>query len=133
MNCSFSFPMLSHSQIRCVVIRGGGGGGGNVDVWRYVFYHHNMDPTSIIVGSSTHNERIERLWCDVFRCVGQLFYSLLSSLEEECLLDPLNTFFHKSRMGILLAYALMMHIIHQFNTKENKSRQPIFRPIALCN
>lgn len=49
-----------------------------------------MDPSCIIVGSSTHNERIERLWSDVFRCVGQIFYTMLYSLEEEAVLDPLN-------------------------------------------
>ena len=64
-------------------------GGENVDVWQYMLYCHSMDPSCIIVGPSTH-ERIERLWYDVFRCVGQIFYSLLYSLEEECLLDPLN-------------------------------------------
>ena len=65
-------------------------GGENVDVWRYVLHYHNMDPTCIIVGSSTHNERIERLWGDVFRCVGQIFYTMLYSLEEEGFLYPLN-------------------------------------------
>lgn len=49
-----------------------------------------MNPTSVIAGPSTHNERIERFWYDVFRCVGQIFYSLLYSLEEEGVLDPLN-------------------------------------------
>lgn len=65
-------------------------GGENCDVWRYSLYHHNMDPSSVIVGSSTHNERIERLWRDVFRCVGQIFHGVLYSLEDEGLLDPLN-------------------------------------------
>lgn len=65
-------------------------GGENVDVWMYTLYYHNMDPSSVIVGSSTHNQRIERLWCDVFRSVGQTFYELLYSLEDEDVLDPLN-------------------------------------------
>ena len=65
-------------------------GGENVDVWRYTMYHHNMDSSSVITGSSTHNQRIERLWCDVFRSVGQNFYELLYSLEDEGVLDPLN-------------------------------------------
>ena len=29
---------------------------------------------SYVAGSSTRNERIERLWCDVFRCVTAMFY-----------------------------------------------------------
>ena len=65
-------------------------GGENTAVWRYMLHYHHMDPTCIIAGPSTHNERIERLWYDVFRCVGQIFYSMLYSLEEEELLDPLN-------------------------------------------
>ena len=36
-------------------------GGENIDVWRYMLSTHNNDPTCIITGSSTHNERIERL------------------------------------------------------------------------
>ena len=42
----------------------------------------------VITGSSTHNERIERLWRDVFRCVER-FYDIFYSLEEAAL-DPLN-------------------------------------------
>ena len=60
------------------------------DIWRFMVYHRNMEPSCIITGSSTHNERIERLWCDVFRCVGQIFYSLLYGLEDDGFLDPLN-------------------------------------------
>ena len=40
----------------------------------------------------------------------------------------INQFFHKSRMGILLAYALMMAIICQFNSQE-KSDKPIHKKI----
>lgn len=66
-------------------------GGENTDIWRYMLYHHrNMEPSCIITGSSTHNQRIERLWSDVFRCVGQIFYNLLYGLEDDGFLDPLN-------------------------------------------
>ena len=65
-------------------------GGENTDVWRYMLHYNNMEPSCIITGSSTHNERIERMWCDVFRCVGQIFYSLLYQLEDDGFLDPLN-------------------------------------------
>lgn len=65
-------------------------GGENTDVWRYMLHYNDMDSSCVITGSSTHNERIERLWCDVFRCVGQIFYDLLYRLEDDELLDPLN-------------------------------------------
>lgn len=42
-----------------------------------------------------------------------------------------NTFFHKSRIGVLLAYAMMMTIISHFNNKDTQSRKAVFRPIRL--
>lgn len=65
-------------------------GGENTDVWRYMLHYNNMDSSCVVTGSSTHNERIERLWCDVFRCVGQIFYDLLYGLEDDEFLEPLN-------------------------------------------
>ena len=64
-------------------------GGENLEVWRYMIEHHRSD-RAVVVGSSTHNERIERLWRDVFRCVGTVFYSTFRRLEEEQQLNPLN-------------------------------------------
>ncbi len=59
-------------------------GGENVAVWRYMISQYSGDESVVITGSSTHNERIERLWRG---CVSKLFYD---SLEEDHLLDPLN-------------------------------------------
>lgn len=64
-------------------------GGENVQVWRYMVEQHNSR-NAVLVGSSTHNQRIERLWRDVFRCVGIVFYDLFTELEAEGCLDPLN-------------------------------------------
>lgn len=58
-------------------------------MWRFMIVQHN-DKRAVITGSSTHNERIERLWRDVFRCVGKLFYKLFFRLEDEAALDSLN-------------------------------------------
>lgn len=66
-------------------------GGENVDVWWFMLHYKDMEPSCVIItGSSTHNERIERLWSDVFRCVGHIFYSLLYNLESDGVLNPLN-------------------------------------------
>ena len=46
-------------------------GGENVDVWRYMIAQHENDHV-VITGSYTRNERIERLWWDVFRHVGKI-------------------------------------------------------------
>ena len=64
-------------------------GGENVDVWHFI-YHTHGNASAIIAGSSTHNERIERLWRDVYRCVSSNYYELFYELEEQQLLDPLN-------------------------------------------
>ena len=45
--------------------------------------HHRREHSCVVT-------RIERLWRDVFRCVGQIFYNLLYHLEDEGVLDPLN-------------------------------------------
>ena len=50
-------------------------GGENVDVWRYMIAAH-YDDRVVIIGSSTQNVRIERLWSEVFRCVGKPFYEV---------------------------------------------------------
>lgn len=65
-------------------------GGENIDVWRYMLFYYNEDASHVITGSSTHNERIERLWRDVYRCVSHMFYESLVRLEEAGILDPLN-------------------------------------------
>ena len=45
---------------------------------------------SYIAGSSTTNQRIERLWRDVFRCVCQFFYYTFYAMEQTAILDIEN-------------------------------------------
>jgi uncharacterized protein YneF (UPF0154 family) len=65
-------------------------GGENVDVWRYMLSSHSFDYSCIITGSSVHNERIERLWRDVNRCVASVFAENFQSFEDNGVLDPNN-------------------------------------------
>ena len=65
-------------------------GGENVSIWRYMISSHNNDYSSVLTGSSVHNERVERLWRDVHRCVAIMYADIFRSLESELLLDPLN-------------------------------------------
>ena len=64
-------------------------GGENVQVWQYMLEQHNSE-SAVLVGSSTHNERIKRLWRDVHRCVAVLFADLFREMEAEGILSCLN-------------------------------------------
>ena len=64
-------------------------GGKNVDVWRYMIEQHS-NADSVITGASTHNQRIERLWRDVYRCESVLYRNTFIELEDSTKLDPLN-------------------------------------------
>ena len=64
-------------------------GGENIEVWRMMMNEHSTH-TCVITGSSTHNERIERLWRDVHRSVIVTFSDTFRQLEADEQFDHLN-------------------------------------------
>ena len=53
-------------------------------------YDQQLSESAVLVGSSTHNERIEHLWRNVQRCVSVLFADLFREMESDAILNCLN-------------------------------------------
>ena len=65
-------------------------GGENIDVARFMLILRGLRRGSHITGQSTRNQRIERLWRDVFENCLHVFYSLFYVLEDNGILDADN-------------------------------------------
>ena len=62
----------------------------NVLVARHMLETRGVSSKPVITGKSVHNQRIERLWVDVFIYVTQQFWNTFHFIEAEHELDPDN-------------------------------------------
>ena len=79
---------------------------------------------SYIAGSSTRNQRIERLWRDLFRCVAAKFYYMFYGLEQTSILDLENPVFtlhyvFLPRFNIALNEFMEAYNNHRLSTEDN--------------
>ena len=60
----------------------------NVSVANFMIEHRGAGRGSMHTGKSTHNQRIERIWRDVFEGVLALYYKISTFMEENAIPDP---------------------------------------------
>lgn len=63
----------------------------NVDIARWMFTVKGCGRGSFISGKSVHNQRIDRLWKDVWMYVSSVYYDVLHGLEDSGSLHPSNS------------------------------------------
>ena len=105
-------------------------GGENVDVARYMLTHpeRGLGRGSFIAASSVHNQRIERLWVDVYLGVTQIYQALFISLEQSDQLDLADAldlyslhFVFLPRINVHLEKFISAWNEHPLSSEHNKS------------
>lgn len=108
-------------------------GGENVLIWRDMSEFWGDEARSVIVGSSVHNQRIERHNRAVNEQVVAIFKAEFYELEREGILDPLNStdlfclhYVYLPRIQRTLSEFVAAHNSHRVSTEENRTPVQMF-------
>lgn len=115
------------SRVRC------DHGGENNDICLMMNVLRGYDRGSALRGRSTHNQRIERLWGDVWRGMTNVYYSIFSFLEAERIIDLNNEmhlwalhFIYLPRINRDLGLFCSQWNHHGLRTERNQSPLQLF-------
>ena len=108
-------------------------GGENVDIWRDMVNTYGEESRSVVVGSSVHNQRIERHNRAVNEQVISVFKLQFYELESQGILDPSNStdlyclhFIFLPRLNRSISEFIAAHNHHVVSTEENRSPLQLF-------
>nr|XP_055035227.1 uncharacterized protein LOC129423108 [Misgurnus anguillicaudatus] len=121
------------SRVRCDQ------GGENNGVCIFMEVFRGSARGSALRGRSTHNQRIERLWGDVWRGVVNVYYSLFTLLENDRILDCNNEshlwalhYIYLPRINRDLGLFISQWNHHHLRTARHMSPYQIFVRGCLC-
>ena len=108
-------------------------GGENVKIWERMYEHRGALQRPVIVGSSVHNERIERFNRDINKSCERLYKPLFYDLENQNLLDPENDtdifclhYVFMPRINQTIEEFRQAHNHHSISTEGNRSPVQLF-------